>query len=339
MNVLPMVFAFLLILSFSAHSLMQHRIDTKIEEMSYSGAMNAVRLAGDDEVKERKEILDNVDKVKNEKPKGASKMGDPSKDPYEEPEVRTKIFESKRVKAAIVHSAGAKFNISPLIEKEVQVPYKVYYEIGAKMIKRLYGHAPFFSSVPDLEYKLLDLMIKQGKEHLPLTALTQLHEARGGLSDILYKMIIGTQEYDLEKKTGYPPLEHFFSLDSSKLKKPLYFYFASKVLLEEALGKEISDAVMAEEKKLWEKKLPRYILKQEEFKALIDQKFPGKVPNEVYELFNHGMHGPKENKTPQGKDEKTKIVHKRKAVSMQPEQMIENVSNGEPKKKQQKARK
>lgn len=319
MNVLPLVFAFLLILSFSAHSLLQRRIDTKIEELGYSGAMNAIRLAGDEEVKLRNEVLNNIESAKAPKTGKTAKPRDAKVEKDDEPERRTKNFESKRLKPSIVDCAGAKFNLSPLFEKGALSFYDAYYEIAARLINRLYGHASFFT--PDLEYQVLDLIIKQGKANPP-ALFTDLHQDQGGLSDLLYKMIIGTQEYDLAKGMGYPPLAHFFYFDASKQKKPLYFYFASKILLDAALGEEAADAVMAEEKKLWEKKEPRYILKHEEFTALMSQKYPTKVSKEVIELFNFGTHGPKESKMIQGKDEKTKIVHKRKAVSMQPEQKL-----------------
>jgi hypothetical protein len=316
-NTLPFVFAFILILSLSAHTLLQLKVDTHFEEMTYSGAMQAQRFAADEQVALRAETLKNVAKKINGK---GEKNITPLEKEEQEVKKRSGSFESKRVKESVIDSPAAKFNLAPLLTKTKNNHHELYYEAAARLIKILYGQSSIFlkNPTPDLEYHLLDELIRLGQLDEKDETFLQFHRGESSLSDSLFKMLKGTQECDLTKQIGYPPLSDYFIIDRKRVKKALYFCFASKTLLDAAFGEKISEEIMKAEEALWRSGKKRYVLTLEELNALLQKNTLGKSQSQITEIFNFLTSASSSKQEAKGKDEKTQIKVKQNPLVLGP---------------------
>ncbi len=175
-----------------------------------------------------------------------------------------------------------KFNLSAVFDKDKK---NINYESGARLLRFLYGHTPWFAE-KDLEYEILDAMLSCEEETVSSLAVLFPKEPR--LQEIYYKMLKGTPNYDIKRKKGYPPLEDFLYL-GEKEQKAVYFYYASYPVLFAVLGESIAEEILSLERKKWEKDHKLHTVMEEELRSLLamhTKELKGKAFQDWGELFS-----------------------------------------------------
>jgi hypothetical protein len=248
MNILPLVCGLLFVLVLGATTLIKDRMASEIEEKSFNGFMQAGREMQTKIARKLYAAATTPAKKKEAgKPKGK----------------REAVFHSRR-ESPHPHNASC-LNISKLLSKK---PNDLLYQMAAKLIRILYGHANFFkeaeTSIADLEYRLLDEMIDKGKS---ANTITDLCPDNPLLRTVFYKMLKGTNQYDLKAAKGYPPLADFISIEREK--KPISFCFASRPVLEACFGDGLTLEILNTEKKKWEKDHIHHTVTQKELRELL----------------------------------------------------------------------
>lgn len=260
MNILPLLFIFITILSLTSYHFLHERISSENSLRSYRGYMRAERLA--------RTHLANMQYKKatnstSKKEKRVSHLNKEQK--YLNPRSKTPASEASR------------FNLHLLFSSQ---PPPIIYETAARLIKILYGHADFFkeSKIPYLEYAIIDQMKLNCRTKTPLTFFT-LFPDDPTYQPIFYKLIKGTNHYSLQSKEGYPPLHDFFTLTPQNNKVSLQFPYASEALLQALWGEAIATTIIEKEKQKWEKDHRHHTLLETELTAIL-----GKNPTAKLEM-------------------------------------------------------
>jgi hypothetical protein len=245
-NILPLIFIFITILAITSYSFLHERMASHTELKSYRGYMRAERLARNRLESKRFQKI----------PQDNRGQGQPK---------TYKSFISQRTQTP--PSEASRLNISPLFSPN---PPHFLLETTARLIKILYGHADFFKEAndPDLEYRLVALL-REKFENQPPDSFADLFTSDPAYYTIFYKMIRGTNHYDLKRKMGYPPLDDFFALASPKTKICIQFPYASGALLEALWGDKIADSILKMEEKKWDVDRKRHTLVENELQTLL----------------------------------------------------------------------
>lgn len=138
-------------------------------------------------------------------------------------------------------------------------------EIAARLMRNLYGRCSFFHEIPEVEYKILDILRRkkeamEGFEYADEIGSIPLDDEK--IQAIFYQMLKGGS---LDDNTTYPSLLDFITFDkdylsnnkikplSSEMKK-INLFFVSKELLGAILPNDASVTLFLKEReKLWEK--------------------------------------------------------------------------------------
>lgn len=256
MNILPMVISLLLIFAFTASTLLQEGIATQWEERAHRGFMKAER-------KLRNQWERNLFKEAPKKPAAKGLSATISGKGHS-----SKVFESPREKKI---SDLTKLNLAPLMTKPSPSYSGHLYEVAAELIRLLYGEKLFFKKAAQehLEYQLLDTIIEKGIQNTSLNSLTELFPEDSSLKFLFYKMLKGTNQYDVKMDLGVPPLGDYFIIDRTITQKPLYFCFASKKLLDALFTEKVTLLIIEEEKKKWEEDHKHHALSDKELEAVL----------------------------------------------------------------------
>ncbi len=250
MNILPIVFAFMLIFSLISVGFMHEHIFTTLTEKnihSFYKTSTAVKNAIADKHYRR---------IKKEssssKPQTSSQTIKSNKEYFSRRDMFPPMEDSK-------------FNLTALLETKTDFKTHPLYETCARFMHILYE--PLFKEAKrdSLEYALLDAMIKTAHK-TEVKQLSDLYPSSPELHSIFYKMLKGTNQYKVLEKKGIPPLEDFFCLGKSE---SIHFAFASTPLLEALLGKKMATRIALEEKKKWEATGKQTSLTQEDLTALL----------------------------------------------------------------------
>ena len=257
MNVLPMIFAFLLIFAGISFTFLRDTKSFQILESSFEGYQRTER------------------KVNNALAQKAYRKikGDPVKKNQKEPAIKTsKEFQSRR--AFFPPFENSKCNLAPLFASD-QNPKSNHplYEPIATLLRLLYEKSVFSKTAQGgLEYQILDALLEKAKALETVTDLNELIPEDKALQPIYYKLLKGTNVCTEEK--GYPPLSDYFSIQPGKL--PIYLSFAAPQLLEALFGKEIKEFILNKEQKEWESTKKYVYFSKEELQELI-QRYPMKT--------------------------------------------------------------
>lgn len=229
MNILPLIFVFLTILSLTSYSFLQERIASAKTSSTYRGYMRAERLS--------RNRLESIRYKKIPTLQNGNKTTGPKK--------KTEVFKSHRLDCP--PTEASRLNITLLFSEQ---PPSFLYETLVKLIQDLYGHAPFFKegNHRDLAYYVVNCMQNATKT----SSFTEMFEGDPLYPTILYKMIKGTNHYQLDPKKGYPPLEDFLTLSPQKTKICLQFPYTSAPILTALWGAHVTEAIIQAEKKKWE---------------------------------------------------------------------------------------
>lgn len=176
------------------------------------------------------------------------------------------LYVSPRIK--LPPSEASRLNIHLLFSPH---PPPLLYETSARLIKMIYGQAPFFleANMPRLEYHIIDQMRLKFPHKAP-TQFSDFASDNSVYQDIFYKMLKGTNHYHLQG-SGYPPLEDFFTLTPQNSKTPVQFPFASESLLKALFGEVITQSILKEEEKKWELDHKHHTLLADELTGLLNK--------------------------------------------------------------------
>ncbi len=310
MNFIPFVLAFLIFISIGTHAFLQKQHNTIVEQVAAQGAMSSMRQAENliaqhqyDLLREKKEL---VKADNDEKPVSKSKRKE---------ENTSNTWVSRRDKKNIINCEGAKFNLAALFKKK-ELSSDPLYHTAARFLKLLYEGNPLISSSAHFEYQILDELIAIGKEK-EIDSFNDLIVENSVHRDVIFRMLKGTQEYEIGTDIGYPPLEHFFTLDSKRQKKALYFSFASNYLLTAVFGEKIATEINDLEKMKKKDGSKTYTLtKQELCEFLRNKHSQAFSQEEIDELFNFSKKQPAK-KAVYAIDDKTDIRAKQAVLKSQ----------------------
>jgi len=253
MNILPLVLGFLLLLSVLSASFFSQTLSTLWEEKALRGYFYAKRRAYN-KLESR-----SFAKICTETPSSSSSSHSFS-------------YVSRREKPAL--TTFSKLNLASLFAQQSPSPF--LYETAAQLLRLLYQDTSLSKQgLPKgFEYLLLDHWMGKAKQDKEIDSFAALYPQDPKLSTLFYKMLKGTRKYSLEDHSGYPPLEDFFCIDSSK--QPIFFHFASKPLLTVLFGSKVMEEILKIEKEKWEKDGKDHSLTKEELRALLSSapKFP-----------------------------------------------------------------
>lgn len=261
MNILPLVLSFLLVLALTSFSLLKERQATRIESEGYRLHMQQMRSFRNEKAKLLYDQLF-TKKPRTPPPKPTEPKAPPS---FVKEKTKEQEEEMKQKRKRMRTGPPSLFNLASLLDN----PPPELEKIALTLLTSLYGHLPSFQENADLPKELLHHLLETYREKKPLSSLATLLEEPSFYHEILYKMMKGTRLYDLAKKTGYPPLEEFFSFYPED-KCAILFHFASLPLLEALLGKEALPTLHELELEQWRRggKRGAYALKADVEKLL-----------------------------------------------------------------------
>ncbi|MGR3912039.1 MAG: hypothetical protein QRY71_01845 [Candidatus Rhabdochlamydia sp.] len=149
---------------------------------------------------------------------------------------------------------GSKLNLWDMIHGENKELQNALETIFIHMLEALYATYPFYQVpyYPSLAKTVAQEMITQ-----KITTFEELTFQDPLLDHLYYKMIQGTS-------SSYPSLKEYCLLENGK-REPIYFRFASKTLLQAALGSSLASRIFLLEEKLYQEHFPRKVLKKELF--------------------------------------------------------------------------
>lgn len=130
----------------------------------------------------------------------------------------------------------AKLYLRALLSLPAQGPSSI--EILAELLRVLYQNV---LSIKGLEYTLAQSLLLNAEQSPKETDLAALYPQDPDLQMLYYKMLRGTEVYDLEKQQGVPPLSHFLSLEPAT--KVAFFSFASRPVLSALWGEQTAAAI------------------------------------------------------------------------------------------------
>lgn len=255
MNVLPLVLSFFFILAISVSAVFQGYFSLALEKKNLEGYLNThFRIWN----KHQQNFLNQApEKPQATPPDPPAHSSSETKENSREKRI---YFRDKKCS----HESG-KLNLYPLLHDLDSVNAKHLYEPAAKLIVELYEKTPFWKMGEDLEYQILDGLMK--KKELSFYDAFSKDDA---LASIFYRMVKGSNTYLVGIGEGIPPFFDFFrDDDSGKVNYKIDFLHAPKAVLKVFLGEALLQQVENLERKTNES------LSNEKFQSLL-QNFPQK---------------------------------------------------------------
>jgi hypothetical protein len=166
----------------------------------------------------------------------------PSALQHKEPSQQRKAPRSKR--ESFPPLEGAKFHLRALCTQDNQE--HPLYEALTELLRILYKRT-LLSKKEGVAHLMAQALLLSAKQNPLATDLTALYPQDTALQELYYKMLRGTEYYDLEKEEGIPPLSHFLSLQPSA--KVAFLSFASHPVLSALFGEKGAAAICGLEDK------------------------------------------------------------------------------------------
>lgn len=255
MNILPFVAGFLLFLACMTHALFQDTLALKVMQKQTSDLYSATR-----DVHNSLESASKKSQVK----KGGDKK--PSTPRIKKEKSPNEQFESKRDRPDICDIELAKFNLQILFSQDQPLVKKGLENLLTKM----YQKAPFAKELgANYGVILANLLIEAGKKCGDDPSIENIYRHTDSkMQPILYTAIRGSGRYSSDFSVGYPPLHHFVRSDA-KNASPIYFFYASRLVLESYFGQEIAHSILKKEEAQWSQS-GNQVLKAEDLHAFLE---------------------------------------------------------------------
>lgn len=250
MNVLPLVSVFLMIFAICSYTFV-HKIRTVIEAKTHLSSSYRIT----------RQFASNTNRIMYQKYR-AVKSPTPKKQKSSGP--KNSSYHSPR--DAFNKREEMKLNLRTLLTKNDN---KEIERISLRLLENLYFLAPFYRK--ELEYEILQTLLAALKNHPDCIRFEELLAfIPKEKYPLFYKLIKGTQTYQVYTTKGYPPLGDFFSLEKLKpSEKPIQFCHASRPLLEAIFGQTLAPLIINEEKHKWEKEQKHITMNKQELEAFL----------------------------------------------------------------------
>lgn len=232
MNILPIIFALLIILGISSSCFLQQRKDSKRFTSSYDKSLDVQRTI---QIKTTEETLKKLKSDEGEKPAKKTTSGKEEKKPY-----------SRQSEKSNDRRRCAKLNLFPLLSLE-NPEEDIRYQLFVDFIKKYYKDAVFFKNV-DIEKtakNLLESILRSAKivheKNDPIYP-EKLHLQNSSLQKIYYKLLKGSPHYEFQQKKSLPSLIDFIAIDPYEYQK-MCFTHLSKELLSIMFNEKITENI------------------------------------------------------------------------------------------------
>ena len=237
MNLLPLITAFILILSFGVQTIISKKLSSEKIELSMHGYMQAERAAKN---AVEKKVYRHCQQKKIEANIHTSSL---SQNLFQERKRK------KKPKKEIPSSS--KLNLWPLIQESKET-HKDLYNTFVKLIEVIYKDAQFFQlkKISHLPSFIADQIISSAKKmqkNQNKNDLSNLSLDEKKLQPIYYKMLKGTKHYNFFEKKGYGSLLDFVKISNEKKEEKLTLAFASDEILYSFFNEKISQAIKKKE--------------------------------------------------------------------------------------------
>lgn len=245
MNILPFVFAIFAIFTFLSNSLLK---DTKETDVLINRMENFYQLQQNHFNGAAGLSYKSLTQKKNTTLPSSKKS-------------RKIAYQSPRFSEAL---KGTQLNLYSLMQ-EKEVKNHPFYAIAARLLCLLYP-----TILPDNQAAcaLLDALFAKAKT-LKEPNFNELMPEDPLLQEKYYKMLKGTNQYDIKQKKGIPPLTDFFMLCKTK-EACCYLCSAHFFVLQAIFGEAFSYTIIAGEKQKWENGETK-LFNKKELETLISQ--------------------------------------------------------------------
>lgn len=253
MNILPLIFTFLIIFSCIAFSFLKEVKSYTLIETTLHGYNRAEQALSNASARKTYNKIkgDPIQKQEGEKGSSTSK----------------KEYVSRRCFFPALENS--KFNLSPLIQEGGQFKFHPLYEPLAGLIRQLYGNNLFSKEKKseNLEYRLLNEMLKKARRQSNVQELAALFPEDPVLKKLYYQMLKGTNQFS--EKKGIPPLGEFLAIQKSD--KAVCISFASVPLLKALFGQDISSLILKVEQDKWSESGKYYYFNKQDLEMALMQ--------------------------------------------------------------------
>ena len=250
MNVLPLIFTFLVIFACSAFTFLREVKSFFLSETIINSFYHTEREVGN------RIAYKNYRKIKGES-------------------IHKKANDTQKASSSTYYSRrdfyppfeDSKFNLGPLIQYEGEFKLHPLFETFTEMLRLLYKET-LFAAQPQsekMEYRLGEAILAKSRKVPEAKDLSELCPEDSVLASLYYKMLKGTNQYN--QKKSIPPLGDFVTLRKEPV--AIFFSFASPVLLKALFTCEIAEHILKEERKVWEKSHRYHYLSKEELQSLL----------------------------------------------------------------------
>ncbi|MBS0629580.1 MAG: hypothetical protein JSS30_05070 [Verrucomicrobia bacterium] len=242
MNILPLVSAFIILFAIGSYAFVHSLRTTAQESFHYKGALAVERRFAN---QIQKEIYE-AQKAKKEE----------EKEKTESEQNQNKKFVSHRDKFSTQNNRKIlikKLGSDPQLEKVV-----------LRLLKDIYDQTPIYTT--NMEHEVVSVLITAIKQNpSAITFEELLPKLPDSQIPLFYKLIKGTQNYELRKSnSGYPALGDFLTLEGKSI-KPINFYYASRTVLKALFGEKLCEQIIIAEKLKWESdhKAAKHLMQKE----------------------------------------------------------------------------
>ena len=248
MNILPLVFTFLLIFACLSVTFFKDLKSFYLAETTLTSYQRTERA------------LNNAIAQK-----AYRKIPVEKKEKKEQPPKKKIEYKSKRTMSPPLEKS--KFNIGPLVKHQSDIKMHPLYEILAEYFRILYSKSVFCKEAHSekIEYRLIDAMIREAKKaSFASTDLSQLYPEDAELKKIFYTLLQGTNQYDRAK--GIPPLRDVLTIQKDS--PAISLSFAAPSLLEALFGIEIAGEIIETERLNWAQTGKYYFYSKKDLQSL-----------------------------------------------------------------------
>lgn len=247
MNVLPLIFTFLVILACTCSVFFREVKSFALIETSLEGYSRTKRVVMNKLVSKAYQKIKTQPQVKKETKKSTKRGKYTSRRSFFPP------FEN------------AKFNLAALLKETGNWKLHPLYEVLASLLRTLYGDS--LLKEEKLEYLLIDEMLKKASKLSETPNLFEFYPDDPKLSQLYYKMLKGTNQYS--EKGGIAPLSDFLRFDKDA--KAVNLSFAAPEILEALFDQETANEILKKERKEWESSNKYYVFSKEDLQTLLMQ--------------------------------------------------------------------
>ena len=270
MNILPVIFAFLILFSIGSYAWMKDA-SSSFQEKEHFLAKTNISLTLFTE--SQKAFHGNISQKQEPK---KSQVNESDKETLFQHKTSKKKepFESRRLD--FYPSEHAKLNIKDLRSKEKPDPrlVKIFYDL----IDLLYGKTVLCNSGKSSSKPIADFLLELLQKAKGINAIEKLSDfAPEDKKQLIYSLLKGTQSYTMETNQGYPPLGDFVRITPRQL--AIYPSHAHIYLLKVLYSEEVIKQVIEQEKKLFEQNGKYTCIQKSDFNSIIQ--------NENFDIFTY----------------------------------------------------